>query len=214
MKLLVVLSLLLCVALSVRAAAVPVEEEKKAPVPVEDMVLKEKLEEPVEVEEVKKMEVENQMELETFPEERDTVLEMDLAEHDPQEERFGYCPDGWIRYQSRCFLFVSSAMSWYRAEDYCNQRHGSLVSVHNPREHSFLQQQMSVAGWPNTWLGGFNLQNQWRWIDHEGLYYTNWYSLGSVASYPCMYMGNTLGWRNSACSSSLRFICGRNFNNC
>ena len=38
---------------------------------MEDIVLKK---EPVQVEEVKKMEVENQMELETFPEERDTVL--------------------------------------------------------------------------------------------------------------------------------------------
>ncbi|XP_071361591.1 ladderlectin-like [Trachinotus anak] len=125
------------------------------------------------------------------------------------ESRFNFCPDGWFSHGSRCFLFVNTPMSWYNAEEHCNNQGAHLASVTNPREYSFLQQITQTAGQSIAWLGGFNLQGQWLWIDREGFYYTNWYSPSSSSSYPCMYLRTTNGWGNTRCGSSYRFICSK-----
>ncbi|XP_042337822.1 ladderlectin-like, partial [Plectropomus leopardus] len=102
--------------------------------------------------------------------------------------RNNFCPVGWFAHGSRCFLFVNTPKTWYSAEEHCNNLGGHLASVTNPREYSFLQQ---ISGGSSTaWLGGFNLQGQWMWIDREGFYYTNWYSPLSSSSYPCIYLRN------------------------
>ncbi|XP_070684363.1 galactose-specific lectin nattectin-like [Pempheris klunzingeri] len=99
-------------------------------------------------------------------------------------------------------------MSWYKAEEHCNALGGHLTSVRNPREYSFLQQ-ITPSGQTIAWLGGFNLQGQWMWIDREGFYYTNWYSPSSSSSYPCTYLRTSNGWGNTQCGSQYRFICSK-----
>ena len=34
----------------------------------------------------------------------------------PAESRFLYCPPGWFKSGSRCFMYVSSPMTWINAE--------------------------------------------------------------------------------------------------
>ncbi|XP_038589580.1 ladderlectin-like isoform X2 [Micropterus salmoides] len=126
------------------------------------------------------------------------------------ESRFNFCPDGWFSHGSRCFMFINTPMSWYSAEEHCNSLGAHLASVTNPREHSFLQQITQTAGQSIAWLGGFNLQGRWMWIDREGFYYTNWYSPSSSSSYPCIYLRTTNGWGNTQCGSAYRFICSKN----
>uniref|UniRef100_A0A3Q3WQ88 C-type lectin domain-containing protein n=1 Tax=Mola mola TaxID=94237 RepID=A0A3Q3WQ88_MOLML len=128
--------------------------------------------------------------------------------------RYNICPDGWFSYGSRCFMFVNSPMTWYSAEEHCNSVGANLASVSNPREYSFLQQMAQTGGQSIAWLGGFNLQGRWMWIDREGFYYTNWYSPSSSSSYACMFLRTTNGWGNSPCSSAYRFICSKNTFSC
>ncbi|XP_042340176.1 ladderlectin-like isoform X2 [Plectropomus leopardus] len=131
----------------------------------------------------------------------------------PEEEtapdsRNNFCPVGWFAHGSRCFLFVNTPKTWYSAEEHCNNLGGHLASVTNPREYSFLQQ---ISGGSSTaWLGGFNLQGPWLWIDREGFYYTNWYSPLSSSSYPCIYLRNNYGWGNNRCNIAYNFICAKN----
>uniref|UniRef100_A0A673BBE0 C-type lectin domain-containing protein n=1 Tax=Sphaeramia orbicularis TaxID=375764 RepID=A0A673BBE0_9TELE len=130
------------------------------------------------------------------------------------KSRFNVCPDGWFSHGSRCFLFVNSPMSWYNAEEHCNALGGHLASATNPREYSFLQQMTMTGSQSIAWLGGFNLQGRWMWIDREGFYYTNWYSPSSSSSSPCMYLRSSNGWGNTQCGTSLRFICSKNAFGC
>uniref|UniRef100_UPI0009B3246F ladderlectin-like n=1 Tax=Monopterus albus TaxID=43700 RepID=UPI0009B3246F len=126
------------------------------------------------------------------------------------ESHFNLCPDGWFGHNSRCFLFVNTPMTWYSAEEHCNNRGANLASATNAREYSFLQQLTHTAGQSIAWLGGFNLQDKWMWIDREGFYYTNWYSASSSSSYPCIYLRSTNGWGNTRCDTAYRFICSKN----
>ncbi|XP_037539645.1 ladderlectin-like, partial [Nematolebias whitei] len=112
------------------------------------------------------------------------------------------------------FTFVNNPMSWYKAEEHCNGLGGHLASATSPREYSFLQQMTQTAGQSIAWLGGFNLQGQWMWIDREGFYYTNWYSQSSTSSNSCLYLHSACGWRNTPCSSAYRFICSKNAFGC
>ncbi|XP_047204396.1 ladderlectin-like [Girardinichthys multiradiatus] len=124
--------------------------------------------------------------------------------------RFNFCPDGWYMFESRCFKFINSPMSWYNAEEHCNNLGGHLASVSNPREYNYLQQLTQTAGQSIAWLGGFNLQGKWMWINREGFYYTNWYSSSSSSTHPCIFLRSTYGWGNGQCTSANRFICSKN----
>ncbi|XP_070782000.1 ladderlectin-like [Enoplosus armatus] len=126
------------------------------------------------------------------------------------ESHNNFCPNGWFGHGSRCFMFVSTPKSWYSAEEHCNSLGAHLASVTNPREYSFLQQLTQTSGQSIAWLGGFNLQGQWMWIDREGFFYTDWYSPSSSSSYPCVYLRTAFGWGNTQCTSSHRFICSKN----
>ncbi|XP_030284949.1 ladderlectin-like isoform X1 [Sparus aurata] len=139
----------------------------------------------------------------------DEVLVQEESVPDNKDARFNFCPDGWFSHGSRCFMFVNTPMTWYSAEEHCNILGAHLASVTNPREYSFLQQITQTAGQSIAWLGGFNLQGQWMWIDREGFYYTNWYLSSSSSSYPCIHLRSTNGWGNTRCSNSYRFICSK-----
>ncbi|KAM8880158.1 galactose-specific lectin nattectin-like isoform 2-T2 [Spinachia spinachia] len=193
MKTLLVLSFLLCASF-----AAPAEDKEKAPVgraevPKEQIIaipeMKEKM--------VKDGEA-------TVPEDLVPV---------PRDARYD-CPKGWFGHGTRCFIHVRSSMNWYNAEEHCNSMGAQLASATNPREYSFLQQMTNAAGQSYAWLGGFNLQGRWMWIDREGFYYTNWYGQSSPSSYACVYLRTSSGWSNNHCATSNTFICSKNVFGC
>nr|XP_046256171.1 ladderlectin-like isoform X1 [Scatophagus argus] len=190
MKTVLVLSILLSVAFSA-----PAEVEEKAPEVAVEAPKEQRAAAP---------EAEDKM----TPKDEE-VFEPEDSVPVPRNARFNFCPDGWFSHGSRCFMFVNSPLSWYSAEEHCNSMGANLASVTNPREYSFLQQITKTAGQSIAWLGGFNLQGRWMWIDREGFYYTNWYSQSSSSSYACVYLRTTNGWGNTQCGSAYRFICSK-----
>ncbi|XP_036430519.1 ladderlectin-like isoform X2 [Colossoma macropomum] len=128
---------------------------------------------------------------------------------DPAPATFVQCPAGWFRHGSRCFLLVKSRMSWLNAENHCVSQQGSLASVQSPAEYQFLQNLADLGGQTSAWIGAFNFQNTWMWIDRAGFYYSNWQSLSSVSSNPCAYLQARAGWANTNCATTLGFFCVR-----
>uniref|UniRef100_UPI0037E715A6 ladderlectin-like n=1 Tax=Semicossyphus pulcher TaxID=241346 RepID=UPI0037E715A6 len=120
------------------------------------------------------------------------------------------CPRDWFSFGSHCFKVVKNPVSWIRAEEHCNSLGAHLASVSNHQEYAFLQQITRMAGLSSAWLGGFNLQGRWMWIDREGFYYSYWHCLFSPHSNPCIYLATNSGWINTPCGLSLPFICSRN----
>ncbi|XP_070839340.1 ladderlectin-like [Chaetodon trifascialis] len=207
MKTLLVLSILLCAAF-----AAPAEEKAPGPKAAVE-VLKEEMAVAPETEDKMMMMKDEEV---MVPKDSGSVPRNArvLEEAAPPQSRFNFCPVGWFSHGSRCFQFINTAMSWYNAEEHCNNLGGHLASVTNPREYSFLQQITKTAGQSVAWLGGFNLQGRWMWIDREGFYYTNWQTLSSTSSFPCVYLSSTTGWRNTQCGTAYRFICAMNPFNC
>ncbi|XP_064859325.1 ladderlectin-like [Oncorhynchus nerka] len=212
MKVLVIFALL-CVALSARAAAVPVEsdavaveEPKSAP---EEAV---EVEAPVAEEAVEVEAPAAEEKLSDAPEEdvqTEAVKEVAVA---PKAAR-RFCPDGWFSYQSKCYMFVNTPRSWFDAEEHCNELGASLASASSSPEYRYLQQITRTANRATAWIGGFYLQGYWMWIDRSGMYYTNWYSQSTATSNSCMYLQSAVGqgWRNLGCGTQYPFICVHNY---
>ncbi|XP_060780958.1 ladderlectin-like [Neoarius graeffei] len=130
------------------------------------------------------------------------------------EDKSGYCRPGWFRHGTRCFLFVRSSQSWNNAETHCVAEQASLASVHDLGEYSFLQNLLRLTSTSNAWLGAFNIQGTWRWIDRTQFSYSNWYSLSGASSYPCVIMWNNAGWSNTNCAYIYPFFCSTDPSKC
>ncbi|KAI5608710.1 hypothetical protein C0J50_9538 [Silurus asotus] len=65
-----------------------------------------------------------------------------------------------------------------------------------------------------AWIGAYNFQGTWLWVDTARFYYSNWYSLSSVGSYPCALMNRNVGWSNTVCGSLYPYICSIDLNKC
>ncbi|XP_053476112.1 struthiocalcin-1-like [Ictalurus furcatus] len=149
-------------------------------------------------------------ELNDAVEDKEEALKVDAA----AEVKLGYCPPGWLKYESRCFRLMRSGLSWLNAEAKCVTEGASLASVHNLGEHRFLQSFLEMSGLSQAWIGAYNFQGTWLWVDTARFYYTNWYSLNSVSSYPCAYMRNSDGWSNANCGSGYAYFCAIDLNSC
>ncbi|XP_046694143.1 ladderlectin-like isoform X1 [Silurus meridionalis] len=106
------------------------------------------------------------------------------------EVKSGICPHGWVKYGSRCFRLMRSSLSWISAEQQCAAEQARLASVQSLGDHKFLQSLLDMAGLSQAWIGAYNFQGTWLWVDTARFYYSNWYSLSSVGSYPCALMNS------------------------
>ncbi|KAM9424921.1 galactose-specific lectin nattectin-like [Pholidichthys leucotaenia] len=90
------------------------------------------------------------------------------------------CGGGWTTYHGRCYYYVSTAMSWPRAERYCQHLGGNLASVHNSWELRVIQNMiLRRAGYNRrVWIGGSDAQgtDHWFWTDGRPFHYTSWCS--------------------------------------
>ncbi|KAF4090480.1 hypothetical protein AMELA_G00052440 [Ameiurus melas] len=143
-------------------------------------------------------------------EDKEEALKADAA----AEVKLGYCPIGWLKHESRCFRLMRSSLTWLNAEAQCVTEGARLASVRNAGEHRFLQSLLEMSGLSQAWIGAYYFQGTWLWADTARFYYTNWYSLSSVPSYPCAYMTNNVGWSNTNCAYGHAYFCAIDLNTC
>uniref|UniRef100_A0A3P8Z6A6 C-type lectin domain-containing protein n=1 Tax=Esox lucius TaxID=8010 RepID=A0A3P8Z6A6_ESOLU len=88
------------------------------------------------------------------------------------------CPSGWSNYGSRCFRFINTARSWAESEQYCLLQGGNLASVHSRKEFNFIQLLVGgkTGGFPETWIGGYDLAQEglWLWSDGSRFIFSYW----------------------------------------
>ncbi|XP_044046758.1 ladderlectin-like isoform X2 [Siniperca chuatsi] len=181
MKTLLILSVILCVAPSIRAAtglaaaAAVQQEDKPAPKPEVDA---------------------------------DTAVAAGRAAVLSQA-RFHFCLDGWFSFRGNCYFLANHADTWRNAESFCAGFDGSLASVHNIWEYNFLQRMVKTGGHTFAWIGGYYFQGDWRWEDGSVFGYHNWETVSSTDHYQCLLLNSqeSKGWSNHGCSIRFPFVC-------
>lgn len=91
----------------------------------------------------------------------------------------GKCPIGAVQGITRdgCYLYSSSPLTWFKAQEQCMSRNGHLASVSNGLINAFLQEPANSVCAQEYWLGGsydVEYQSMWTWTDGSRFSYTHW----------------------------------------
>uniref|UniRef100_A0A8P4G455 C-type lectin domain-containing protein n=1 Tax=Dicentrarchus labrax TaxID=13489 RepID=A0A8P4G455_DICLA len=123
--------------------------------------------------------------------------------------RFQFCLDGWLHFRGKCYYLHNNPDTWTNAERYCGNYGGSLASVHNIWEYNFLQGTVKNGGHTFAWIGGYFFQDDWRWEDGSLFDYHNWETAASSDHYQCLQLNSqgSKGWSNHGCSMPFPFVC-------
>ncbi|KAF7649963.1 hypothetical protein LDENG_00133580 [Lucifuga dentata] len=127
------------------------------------------------------------------------------------------CPDGWIQFQEKCYLFNNSPspwLTWEQSRQHCKNRGSDLVVVESLEEQNFINNQTDyyfsqVHGY---WIGlRLSEDNEWLWVDGsiDTLRYWTTEPLGDSGLCALMipYLNDTACWDEAPCIKRNRFIC-------
>uniref|UniRef100_A0AAQ5WYU4 Macrophage mannose receptor 1 n=1 Tax=Amphiprion ocellaris TaxID=80972 RepID=A0AAQ5WYU4_AMPOC len=127
----------------------------------------------------------------------------------------GSCPEPkkqktWIPFRGHCYYFVSSVVdNWAHASVECLKMGASLVSIEDPAEGTFIQQNLELLqdGAKTFWIGLYKShERKWMWIDSNAVDYTNW-KTGMPKSDSCVDINSDSGqWATTSYVSNLNCI--------
>ncbi|XP_036452886.1 galactose-specific lectin nattectin-like [Colossoma macropomum] len=129
------------------------------------------------------------------------------------------CPDGWVKFNERCFSYFSKSMDWTSAEDHCLSLNAHLVSIHNENENKMVKALIRAYDPKEnpTWTGLSDCQktNSWFWSDGTKFKYSKW-----NPNEPNHHNGECCGhinwssasgpqkdWNDIPCGSPYPFVC-------
>uniref|UniRef100_A0A3B4C1K7 C-type lectin domain-containing protein n=1 Tax=Pygocentrus nattereri TaxID=42514 RepID=A0A3B4C1K7_PYGNA len=88
------------------------------------------------------------------------------------------CPLGWVKFDRRCFSYVSQTLDWASAEAYCLNQGANLASIHSENEYQTVKALIRAYDPKQnpTWLGLNNCQKRrsWFWSDGTKFGYSKW----------------------------------------
>ncbi|XP_040922110.1 macrophage mannose receptor 1 [Toxotes jaculatrix] len=128
----------------------------------------------------------------------------------------GSCPESkkrktWIPFRGHCYSFVTSVVdNWAHASVDCLKMGASLVSIEDPQEGQFIQQNVELLqdSAKTFWIGLYKTHDgEWMWIDNSVVDYTNW-KAGMPKSESCVDISSDSGqWSTNSCSRYRAYIC-------
>ncbi|MCJ8731251.1 hypothetical protein PDJAM_G00197360, partial [Pangasius djambal] len=95
-----------------------------------------------------------------------------------KKKQHSCCPDGWVKFDRRCFKYEATSMDWASAEKYCLNLGANLISIHSEDEYQWFKSFVLAADPKNnpTWIGLYTCQkvDHWYWSDGTKLIFTKW----------------------------------------
>ncbi|XP_036452876.1 galactose-specific lectin nattectin-like isoform X2 [Colossoma macropomum] len=125
------------------------------------------------------------------------------------------CPFGWVKFDGRCFNYVSWSVDWASAEAHCLNQGANLVSIHNENEYQTVKALIRAYDPKEnpTWLGLNNCQKRdsWFWSDGTKFGYRKWNKEepNHLNNECCVHMnwGVQKDWNDIPCNQPYPFVC-------
>ncbi|XP_078323016.1 perlucin-like protein [Crassostrea virginica] len=131
------------------------------------------------------------------------------------------CNDGWIHYQTSCYLFKDSQENWASAGYICSALNGKLVEIESSVENMFLKNHIAVLHQNhkydnvNYWVGGTDLEAEgtYLWVSTRDRFsYTDWHpSQPNGGPEDCVafncFTDSSIQWHDFQCSHMNYYIC-------
>ncbi|XP_019746316.1 galactose-specific lectin nattectin-like [Hippocampus comes] len=129
------------------------------------------------------------------------------------------CPDGWVRLQDRCFIYINNPLSFSAAEAACQNAGGNLASIRDSVENALCYQLVLDANnnaIVDTWIGLNDGVEEGRFVRNDGSVSKFLNFRGPIQ--PDNFMGNedcaeidTEGqWNDETCSDTQDYLCSIN----
>uniref|UniRef100_A0A8C2KGZ8 Phospholipase A2 receptor 1 n=1 Tax=Cyprinus carpio TaxID=7962 RepID=A0A8C2KGZ8_CYPCA len=139
--------------------------------------------------------------------------------HYDQDEKWGFCPspvsgcnEFWEGHPelNACYQFnLYSILTWSQALTSCQAQGGSLLSITQSSEQSYIKERLSDMG-VMVWIGLNHLSQHggWQWSDGSPLALVNLTSTPVQENQQCGVFNSTQGsWQSLSCESALPYIC-------
>ena len=136
------------------------------------------------------------------------------------ELKRGDCPMFWYSFNGRCYKYISTKMTWARAELHCVSQGANLVSIHSEEEQSFIRGLIKShvpedGNEQFTWIGlsDHHLEGEWMWSDGSKVDFTNWLAEQPDNAYggeDCVHTRNNadeMKWNDLGCQHKRAFVC-------
>ncbi|XP_052801875.1 C-type lectin domain family 17, member A-like isoform X2 [Mya arenaria] len=116
------------------------------------------------------------------------------------------CPNGWLSYESSCFLFGNAPSTFADAETFCEDRDSHLVYIKDNSENTFLKdtaREMKPRHW---WIGLTDkvVDGEWLWGDGSETTFTDWHTNEPNGDGECghLHYGADYAWNDVSCTHS------------
>ncbi|XP_072020400.1 macrophage mannose receptor 1-like [Amphiura filiformis] len=131
----------------------------------------------------------------------------------------GYCPEGWLAFDTKCFHFEygsDARVSWSDAQRICQENYGGqLTSIHSAAENKFIQTNSLTNGYGvrSLWIGLIrNDAGGWDWADGTPVDFVYWENgepngLGGGENCAEMYDERYGKWNDEDCLSGAGYVC-------
>ncbi|XP_047425524.1 macrophage mannose receptor 1 [Mugil cephalus] len=140
----------------------------------------------------------------------------------PTQPWEGNCPEGWMRFKDKCFMFKGKKddikANWSYARSWCRDQGGDLAVIDNQYENDFVTSYLKDLEHP-TWIGLTDLlvENQYAWSDGVSpVLYTNWNDKepnNAGGTEHCVALTHSIvssgKWNDDACHKEQSFVCSR-----
>ncbi|XP_061663742.1 galactose-specific lectin nattectin-like [Syngnathoides biaculeatus] len=128
------------------------------------------------------------------------------------------CPDGWVRFRDRCFIYRDTSLEYSDAEDACNLLNGNLACIRNAEENALVFQLIRDANNGSiidTWIGLNDGIEEGRFVCVDGI---NSKFLNFRDGQPddfeddedCAEIDDDGLWNDDMCTDDQPFICAIN----
>ncbi|XP_060747694.1 CD209 antigen-like protein A [Tachysurus vachellii] len=128
-----------------------------------------------------------------------------------------FCPYGWIRFLSRCYLISTDKRTWEESRQACIRTGADLVIINSREEQQFVSEFHT-----NIWIGltDRDWEGQWKWVDNTALLSGYWMNNEPnngghhLSNKDCVELvpvsiGVTSNWNDVKCSNVLYSLCER-----
>ncbi|XP_030220618.1 macrophage mannose receptor 1b [Gadus morhua] len=129
------------------------------------------------------------------------------------EVEAGFCPSPWIPYNGHCFYLNRTKKTWPAAQTECGKSGGSLASIGNIEDKSFVISQLGYVVTDELWIGlnDRKMEGLFDWIDHNTVLFTSWEKgspKSSGANEDCVLLrGENGNWADRSCTEKHGYVC-------
>jgi hypothetical protein len=138
-----------------------------------------------------------------------------LAQNTPEPRKSDVLQCPTARDGNRTYAFCQFGLTWHRAEAYCRELHGHLVTIHDRAEDIFIFLEANKHSHDRYWIGlnDIHREGTFEWASGSPVHYTRWAPgepNDAGGNEDCVQINRyhpSDEWNDEPCDQLLRFVC-------